>query len=532
MKNKKLYLGIFIAGLILTITIISCDKNLNKTDPNVVIVDQFFKNSAELQSATNAVYSAFHGGNLVGREWFFLHDTRSDEVATGGSQLEAPRAQLLNGIHDPTNSVMNSVWNALYTLIHRANTVIQNGPNVTDNASIRDRSIAEAKFLRAWAYFELVSQWGAVPIYTSTVTGADSYQPRSKEEDVYALIIQDLHDAVSGLPGKSGYASGDNGRATKAAANALLGRVLMQKGDYAGAKTALLAIPTTGADGYALTDRYLDNFEVEGEFSKESIFEAIFVDKGDNNFNWGGNGVGDGPTADQSTVRNQEYCPVAWRNLIPSNKYLNEFENQATGAAKTDPRYKFSVYETGDTYNNGASVLADADVQGPTSIVNGVTKKVSWRKFMLLYRESKSAAGFHPGGNNQRIIRYADVLLMLAECENEAGNISAAVGYLNQVRDRPSVAMPHYPTAQYPVGTKDQVTKAIMHERMVELGDEEVRNIDILRWRKKGYFPSVAPEPLTYFVANKHELLPIPQAEIDNNPQLAAGGINKQNPGY
>jgi len=121
---------------------------------------------------------------------------------------------------------------------------------------------------------------------------------------------------------------------------------------------------------------------------------------------------------------------------------------------------------------------------------------------------------------------------MLAECENEAGNISAAVGYLNQVRDRPSVAMPHYPTAQYPVGTKDQVTKAIMHERMVELGDEEVRNIDILRWRKKGYFPSVAPEPLTYFVANKHELLPIPQAEIDNNPQLAAGGINKQNPGY
>jgi len=532
MKNTKTYLALIATVIIAIVTVISCDKNLDKTDPNAVIVSQFFKNSAELQSATNSVYAAFHGGNLVGREWFFLHDTRSDEVATGGSQLEQPRAQLLNGVHDPTNSVMNSVWNALYTLIHRANTVIQNGPDVTDNAPLRDRSIAEAKFLRAWAYFELVSQWGGVPIYTSTVTGADSYQPRSNEDAVYTLIIQDLQDAATVLPGKSGYPASDNGRATKAAANALLGRVLMQKGDYAGAKTALLNVPGSGADGYSLTDRYLDNFELETEFSNESILEAIYVDKGDNNFNWGGNGVGDGPTADQSTVRNQEYCPVAWRNLIPSDKYLNEFENTATGAAKTDPRYKFSVYETGDTYNKGASVLTDADVQGSLSTVNGVTKKVSWRKFMLLYGESKSAAGFHPGGNNQRIIRFADVLLMLAECENEGGNIAGAVGYLNQVRDRPTVAMPHYPTAQYPVGTKDEVTKAIMHERMVELGDEEVRSIDIVRWRKRGYYPSVAPEPLTYFVANKHELLPIPQAEIDNNPQLGTGGVDKQNPGY
>ena len=92
---------------------------------------------------------------------------------------------------------------------------------------------------------------------------------------------------------------------------------------------------------------------------------------------------------DQSTVRNQEYCPVAWRNLIPSNKYLNEFENTATGAAKTDPRYKFSVYETGDYYNNGAQTLTDGEQNGNSSVVNGVTKKVSWRKFMLIYKEHR-----------------------------------------------------------------------------------------------------------------------------------------------
>ncbi|MEO5563417.1 MAG: RagB/SusD family nutrient uptake outer membrane protein, partial [Chitinophagaceae bacterium] len=366
MKHKKIYLGVVIAGLLTMITIISCDKNLDKTDPNAVVVEQFFKNSAELQSGTNAIYSVLHGGNLVGREWFFLHDTRSDEVATGGSQLESPRAQLLTGVHDPTNGVMNGVWNALYILIHRANTVISKGPDVTDNATLRDRCIAEAKFLRGWAYFELLSQWGPVPIYTTPATGADSYQPRAKEDDVYALIISDLQAAATALPAKSGI---EKGRATNAAANAMLGRVFMQKGDYTAAKTALLKIPTAGADGYRLRDRYLDNFESglptptdNGaadetlEFNDESIFEVIFLDKGNKNFNWGGNGIGDGPAGDQSTVRNQEYNPVAWRNLIPSNKFLNEFENTATGATKTDPRYKFSVYETGDAYNNGTSV--------------------------------------------------------------------------------------------------------------------------------------------------------------------------------
>lgn len=89
--------------------------------------------------------------------------------------------------------------------------------------------------------------------------------------------------------------------------------------------------------------------------------------------------------------------------------------------------------------------------------------------------------------------------------------------------------MPAYPTAQYPVTTKEQVTKAIMHEKTVELGGEEVRNRDLLRWRKKGYLG--VPDPISYYKA-RDEFLPIPQAEIDNNPKLEAGGIPKQNTGY
>ena len=526
MSIKKKYFRYIIAVIVGAGAVISCGKDLNKQDPNVENVDGYFTTSAELLNATNAIYSTLHSHPLVAREWFFIHDLRGDEVSSGGGQLEAPRAQMLNGATDPSNSLVSLQWNALYTVIHRANTVIGNAGNVKDNPTLTGRNVGEAKFLRAWAYNELVTEWGPVPLYKETVKTQSDFQPRAKEADVYALIIQDLKDAVAALPEKSGYGTSDQGRVTKSAANAMLGRVYMQTGDYASAKAALLLIPTSGADGYSLVNRFLDNFEEETEFNNESIFEVIFFDKGDNNFNWGGNTVGDGPAADQSTVRNQEYCGVAWRNLIPSNKYINEFENTATGAAKTDPRFGFSLYQTGDVFNNGATVLTDAMQNGNSSVLNGVTKKISWRKWMLMYKEN---ASFHPGGNNQRLIRYAEVLLNLAECENELGNTGPAITYLNQVRARPTVAMPPYPTAQFPCGNKDEITKAIMHERMVELGDEEVRNIDIIRWRKKGYFTT---DPLSYFRQNRDELLPIPQSEIDNNPKLGTAGVNAQNPGY
>lgn len=530
MKNKNSIIGLFVAGAIICISISSCSKNLDLNDPNSVTTDRYFKNSEELLKGTNAVYASVHGWALVAREWFFLHDTRSDEMSQGGGGLELDRSQLLNGATSPTNGVLHRVWTGLYTTIHRANTVIENAAVVSDNAPLRDRCVGEAKLWRAWAYFELVSMWGAAPLYTSTVKSPSEFQPRASTEDIYAVIIKDLQDAASVLPSKSGYPASELGRVTNAGANALLGRVLMQKGDYAGAKTALLKIQSTGADGYSLTSRYLDNFEEETEFNSESVLELVYHDRGNNDFNWG-NILGDGPTAAQTTIHNQEYSPIAWRNLIPSNKILNEFENTATGADKTDPRFSFSVYKSGDVYNNGLSILTDNDQSGNSSIINGVTVKASWRKHQLMYKDNST---YHPGGINERLVRYAEVLLMLAECENEAGNIgtatTGAIGYLNQVRNRPSVAMPNYPTTQYPCGTKDQVTRALMHEKSVEMAAECVRNIDIIRWRERGYFSGA--DPLSYFRPNRDELLPIPQQEIDNNPRLGDGGIPRQNPGY
>lgn len=495
-----------IAGLLSFTCIIGCDKKLEVLDPNNPTQESYFKTAVELENGVNAIYSSMRGGQLVGREWFFLHDMRGSETAPGGSQLEAPRAELLkqpNGA--ASNSVLTDVWRGSYIMINRANLILDKAPAVTDNTALRDRLIGETKFLRAWAYFELVSQWGDVPMYTAPVASSTDFKGKSTAAEVYALIISDLTEAAQKLP----ETAPQQGRATKGAANALLGRVQMQKGDYAAAKAALL--PLVGK--YSLVP-FEHNFNGDvqtgstkltagNEFNAESIFEVAFIDKGDDNFNWSYNG--EGATSPLSTVRPQEYG-IVWGNVVPSDRLLDEFE-------ANDPRFKMTFYEEGDfILTKGGTVtgtaLTAADMNVAASTKGGVTKKRVFRKYSILDWVNSS---FHPGGYNQRILRYADVLLMLAECEAEGTTPSAAATYINMVRARPGVNMPAIATP-----TKPDAIKAVMHERAVELAAEEVNNIDILRWRKKGYFPSIMADPRPGQV----EFLPIPAAETSTNPLL------------
>jgi starch-binding outer membrane protein, SusD/RagB family len=291
-----------------------------------------------------------------------------------------------------------------------------------------------------------------------------------------------------------------------------MGRVQMQKGDYAAAKEALLKVVNSGK--YSLVANFLHNYDgdvmsngskvADGhEFNAESIFEVAFVDRGDNNFNWGYNG--EGISSPVSTVHNQEYG-IVWGNVIPSNRLLEEFDTN-------DPRYKFSFYEPGDKIltfegTKPGKALTAADMNVATSTRNGVTVKRVFRKYSIYDWDDN---GFHPGGVNQRLIRYADVLLMLAECEVELGNFAQAAAYINEVRDRPSVKMPHVTLT-----SKEQALRAVMRERAVELAIEGTNNIDILRWRKKGYFPSIMPDPRP----GQQDLLPIPSAETAANPLI------------
>ncbi|HEX8677626.1 MAG TPA: RagB/SusD family nutrient uptake outer membrane protein, partial [Segetibacter sp.] len=246
--NKLVVVGLLVFGVVL-----ACNKKLDVLDENNPTTLSYFKTAEELRNGVNAIYSTLRSANLVGREWFFTHDMRGGEAWSGGAQLEAPRAELLRQpAPAPSNSVMSSVWTGSYQMINRANTILSVAPGVTDNTTLRDQLIGETKFLRAWAYFELVSQWGEVPLYSQPVTSSSDFKGKSTVDEVYALIITDLNDAVQALPD----VASQPGRVTKGAANALLGRVQMQKGDYPAAKEALLKV----YGKYSLVPNYLDNF--------------------------------------------------------------------------------------------------------------------------------------------------------------------------------------------------------------------------------------------------------------------------------
>lgn len=493
------------------------EADLNKINPNRVTFDTYFNNAEELTAGVNAVYAITQSASLVNRQWYYTHDLRGDEMTSGGGQLEAAKNQILIGVNDPGNATTGDVWRGWYRTIHRANVVIEKGALVQGIApALRDRIVGEARFLRAWAYYELASLWGAVPVYTAFVASSDGSAPKSPQADVYKVAIDDLNIAQHVLP--ASYTGNDLGRATGGAAQTLLARVYLQMGQYELAKTELEKVVNSGQ--YSLVANYLDLTNEEGEFNAESIFEVMFAPSGGNT-NWGSDG--DGRNVNEEGLRSQEYSALTWRNVIPSDKLLNSYESVELGDAKTDPRFAMSFWTEGDQFNNGADVLTDNMVQGNTSLVNGVVKKVSWKKYSKMYKSNSTNQN---SGINMRIMRYADVLLMLAECENELGNPGNAVDLVNRVRARPSVLMPPLPTANFPVETQAQLRKAIQHERMVELAGEQVRNFDILRWRKYG---KLEEEPLSYFIQNRHEFLPIPQQEIDNNPNM---GQSDQNPGY
>lgn len=511
---KKVLLSILAVVSLVT----SCNEDLLDTkNPNQFTDESFYTTLGQIGTSVTSVYAEMQGNRLVGREYFFVHDLRSDDMAAGGGQLEVPRAQLLTGSHNYSNSVMSDVYKGLFTIVHRANVVITRGGELTVNAdeqALLDRYIAEAKFFRGFAYYNLGALWGGVPIYDTYGKSFGDAKAKSTQAEVFDFALADANAASAVLPAT--YADSDKGRITKGAAYTLAGKINLCKGDYTAAKTALEAVKNLGV--YSLVDNFSDNFTEEAEYNSESVFEIGFLDNG---YGWDADGNG---TGGESWVRSQEYSAVGWRNLIPSNNLLAAFETN-------DPRLNDSFWFIGDEFASGTATLTDDRVQGNTSVFNGSPQKISWKKYSVMYKQDPG--GFNVNiGINYRLWRYADVLLLLAECENEVGTSANAIAYLNEVRNRPSVSMPNYGTtamdnAGYPVTTKEEIRKAVQHERQVELCGEEIRNIDILRWRANGKL--AGPEPISYFQQNKYELLPIPQNEFNTNPNITSAD---QNPGY
>ncbi|MFT4031568.1 MAG: RagB/SusD family nutrient uptake outer membrane protein [Siphonobacter sp.] len=511
MKFNIIKTGILLACLL---TCFSCNKDfLDQTDPNSVAVSEYFSSENDVLLAVNGIYQSIRSSNSMGEGSSLYTDTRSDDRSTydqssnSGEPFQFPDFSLV-----ASNSYVKAHWTALYTTVSRANTVLSHIDEVTfSDADLKSQYTAEAKFLRAMSYFHLVRKWGAIPLVTTELTTTDQVNAstvRVAESEVYAQIVEDLTDVVtSSLPDQQ--TGSDLGRVSKAAGNALLGQVYLTMATNLSDGNSQTYL--TNAETY-LTNAY--NMRTFGELSEIAYTDVFDVDK-------------------QATCA-EIILPIVYIqgdvNYSSSIAYSNQPTGETVNSQKTNSGYGGTVkhdlvneYETSDPRKDFSIHYASA------------TTVQDW--YISKYRDISDAAGTNGyGGNYTILMRYADVVLMLAEVNMYLGDNATAITYLNMVRTR--AGMPTYETMQSDASYTSKfptLKLAILHERRVELAFEHHRWFDLLRF-------FTTDELVTFFQAKsqddyglaslsnfstKDRYFPIPYDEYTLNPT----GMY-QNPGY
>jgi len=475
---------------------LSCDDFLDKPLQGKLTQENFPTSASDALLATNGVYnimlnSSFHFG------LFPILDIMSDDARKGSNPDDqgSTIGPFDRFAHIATESDLSRWWNTLYEGVRRANVVIEKVPDIEMDEALSNRYIGEASFLRALFYFDLVRAWGDVPIMISTtpILGVE----RSSADEVYNLIEQDLLVAISGLPEKSDYAAADLGRATKGAAKSLLAKVYIFQNDFVNAEKYALEVINSGQ--YDLMPDFADANSKAGEFKAESVFEIGSI---------GIEGTGGDQYGNVQGVRGTPNR--GWGFNRPSLDLMDTFEAD-------DPRKDKTIIFLGEVLD-GITIQGDGPTLDETKDANG----------NLIEIECYNQKVWTPGNNvpsqfdhNRRIIRYADVLLMAAEALNENGKSSEALTQLNKVRARARQGN-NAILADITETAKNPLRDIILHERRVELALEGHRFWDLVRTGKAA---SVLG-PLG-FVQGKHEMLPIPQAEMD-----LTQNVWEQNPGW
>lgn len=505
----------------------ACDNFLAEEPLDQRVEENFYQTQQDAQEALVAIYDVLQWNTVNGYHVpEMLSDIASDDAYAGGaSRNDAPNIIEVDKQNiRTTNGEVHGLWRKYYTGIYRANKFLQQIPDVEADESFKARTIAEAKFLRAYYYFDLVRFFENVPLITKPLDSPDEYsQPQADPSDVYSQIGQDLMEAIPNLP--ESVSTNQLGRVTKWAAQALLGRVyLYYEGVYgsdlpAGEQTVDGSVALQMVEGvikdsnHGLIDNYAELFLPSSEFSKESVFEIAYSDSRpwwDWGYIQGGEGYiaaqMQGPRVDQP---GEEDYQRGWSFSPVTQELIDAFDS-------SDPRLD-------------ATVLFESEINA------GLTKGFQHTgNFTQKYTTHKAYTPTDGQlelnwGNNYRVIRYADVLLMAAELQVKVnGDQGTAKGYLDQVRGR--VDMP-------PV---EATLENIYKERRLELALEGQRYWDLLRRGqdvannyisvagevKDGYVGDAQDFAVEYNTARRG-LLPIPQSEIDiSNGQL------QQNSGY
>lgn len=456
-------------------------------------------------------YNELRSFNLHSQSFITATSIRSDDADKGSTAADGGSNAITmdNFPVLASNGFCNTLWLGNYSLITKCNSTIKEvNTNATIVASeaIKQQTLGEARFLRAYAYFNLVRLFGRVPLIDTLFSdpAAQNNVAQSSAAQIYAFIEGDLTFAASVLP--LNWDARFVGRATKGAANGLLAKVYLTQQKWAQAMTAANAVMTSGQ--YDLSTSYDKIFREEGENSKESVFE---VQATASSAIPTANGV---QYAQIQGVRGSGIWDQGWGWNTPSDQLVAAYE-------ANDPRKARTILFTSTSTVPGLTIYGETT---PVGLPNPRYNNKIYTNPAL-----RTSIGNRFGyWMNIRILRYADVVLMYAEAANEVGgdaNITAARTALNSVRAR---ARQGAPAGTLPdVTTTDQATlrTAIRQERRVELAMEHDRFFDIVRWGIAQDVLQVAGK--TNFANSRDVLLPIPQTQID----LSAGKLT-QNPGY
>jgi starch-binding outer membrane protein, SusD/RagB family len=469
----------------------SCEEFLTEDRKGSFSSETFYQNNLQAIQAINGVYNAIAFSSFNNAIWVF-GDVASDDAVKGGNPGDQSEITFIEEFTaDANNGIINNYWVFTYEAISRANNVIDNIPGITMDIMLRDRIIGEAKFIRAYSYFNLVNIFGRIPLKLKPQTSYENiHVPLSDVPLIYSQIEADLVDAAAALPNE--YNPAERGRITKGAALAMLGKVKLYQEQWAAAIDYFQEVENLGV--YSLLPDYKDIFTLENENSVESIFEIQHL-SAQNPFT--------------GSVLNQWFAPAhegGYYFNAPTQSLVDAFERSADDAV--DPRLDASIGRAGQPWLNGEPFNA------------------SWSPTGYLTRKhqqplSEVPASLKGDGNlNYIYYRYADLLLMKAEAFNELSMPDSALANLNKVRQRARESfegLPPEDLLQDIVNTEYNFIKlAIQNERRTELAQEFHRFFDLMRWGKT-IAESVLGENFNY---ETHRYFPIPQAEIDANQAI------------
>jgi len=488
-KYIKAIAGVGFIG-ILAITS-SCKKSFLDVPAQAQQASQvFWQTSDDATKGVNAIYAGLRAWGNTSFPAIAIESTGADEAEKGSSPTDATFFNSYDTFTvDASDGQLSGFWSAQYQNINYCNQVLDNIPKINMDASLKARYLAEAKFVRALSYFRLVRAFGDIPLRLTAPKETSQYNiPKSPKATVYAQIETDLNDAASILP--QTYSAADLGRATKGAALGLHAKVAMYQKKWADVLSLTNSVMTMG---YSLLPNFEQVFRTNNENGPESIFEiqcALVA---------GNPGASNSQFSQVQGVRGS--TGGGWGFNVPTAALAAAFDT-------SDPRRDATIIFRGETTPEGDVIPATGD--------NPMYNQKSYVPFNLFQD------GYNEGcQQNFRVMRYSDVLLMNAEAANELGNATQAISSLEIVRAR---ARQGNATILPKITSTDQTTlrNAIWNERRVELAMEYDRYFDVIRQGR-----GTAVFGVKGWKANKNEVWPIPQTEID-----LSGGLLTQNTGY